>query len=101
MELTPKQMAGLNTAIERYHNGEKYTCISGYAGSGKSTLVKFIVSALQISEEEICYTAFTGKACNVLQKKGNKNEKHSKKNYRCFGGNYHSYIIGACFCFLL
>lgn len=73
MELTPKQMAGLNTAIERYRDGEKYTCISGYAGSGKSTLVKFIVSALQIPEEEICYTAFTGKACNVLQKKGNKN----------------------------
>lgn len=28
MELTPKQLAGLNTAIERYRNGEKYTCIS-------------------------------------------------------------------------
>lgn len=43
------------------------------AGSGKSTLVKFIVSALQIPEEEIVYACYTGKACNVLQQKGNKN----------------------------
>lgn len=73
MKLTPKQMEGLNIAIARYRAGEKYTCISGYAGSGKSTLVKFIVSALQIPEDDIVYACFTGKACNVLQQKGNKN----------------------------
>ena len=73
MELTTKQMEGLNIAIARYRAGEKYTCISGYAGSGKSTLVKFIVSALQIPEDDIVYACFTGKACNVLQQKGNKN----------------------------
>ena len=73
MELTAKQMEGLNIAIARYRAGEKYTCISGYAGSGKSTLVKFIVSALQIPENDIVYACFTGKACNVLQQKGNKN----------------------------
>lgn len=73
MELTAKQMEGLNIAIARYRAGEKYTCISGYAGSGKSTLVKFIVSALQIPEDDIVYACFTGKACNVLQQKGNKN----------------------------
>jgi exodeoxyribonuclease-5 len=73
MELTTKQMQGLNLAIERYRNHEKYTVISGYAGSGKSTLVKFIVAALQIPEDKIVYACYTGKACNVLQKKGNKN----------------------------
>jgi exodeoxyribonuclease-5 len=73
MELTAKQMEGLNIAIARYRADEKYTCISGYAGSGKSTLVKFIVSALQIPEDDIVYACFTGKACNVLQQKGNKN----------------------------
>ena len=73
MELTPKQLQGLEIAIQRYRAGEKYTVISGYAGSGKSTLVKFIVSALQIPEEAIVYACFTGKACNVLQQKGNKN----------------------------
>ena len=73
MELTRKQQEGLNIAIQRYRAGERYTVISGYAGSGKSTLVKFIVSALQVPEDRIVYACFTGKACNVLQQKGNKN----------------------------
>ena len=73
MILTNKQQQGLQIALERYRNHEKYTVISGYAGSGKSTLVKFIVSALEMPEENIVYACYTGKACNVLQKKGNKN----------------------------
>ena len=73
MELTAKQQQGLATAVQRYRQGERFTVISGYAGSGKSTLVKFIVSALQVPEDEIVYACFTGKACNVLQQKGNKN----------------------------
>ena len=73
MELTELQKKGLDIAVQRYQDGEKYTVISGYAGSGKSTLVKFIIAALQIPEEEVGYACYTGKACNVLQKKGNKN----------------------------
>lgn len=73
MVLTDQQLTGLTIALQRYKAGEKYTVISGYAGSGKSTLVKFLVAALQIPEEEVVYACFTGKACNVLQQKGNKN----------------------------
>ena len=73
MELTDQQLTGLAIALKRYKDGEKYTVISGYAGSGKSTLVKFLVAALQIPEDEIVYACFTGKACNVLQQKGCKN----------------------------
>ena len=45
---------------------------------GKSTLVKFIISALEQQydidpEKDVVYTSFTGKATQVLQKKGNKN----------------------------
>ena len=40
------------------------------AGTGKSTLIKFIISALDVSPEEVCYVAFTGKAATVLQQKG-------------------------------
>ena len=32
MELTEKQKQGLDIAIQRYENKEKYTVISGYAG---------------------------------------------------------------------
>ena len=73
MELTAKQEQGLKISVERFNNAEKYTVISGYAGAGKSTLVKFIVKALNVDEDEICYACFTGKAAQVLLKKGNKN----------------------------
>ena len=73
MELTSKQEQGLKIAIDRYKNHERYTCISGYAGTGKSTLVKFIISALDVDEDDVCYAAYTGKAAQVLLKKGNKN----------------------------
>ena len=75
MELTKRQEQGLKVAIARYQNREKYTCISGYAGSGKSTLVKFIVQSLPgiDPEKDVVYATFTGKAAQVLLKKGNNN----------------------------
>lgn len=75
MELTQRQSEGLKVAIARYKNRERYTCISGYAGTGKSTLVKFIIQSLPgiDPETDVCYCAYTGKAAQVLLKKGNKN----------------------------
>lgn len=75
MELNDKQKQGLDIAVDRYTRKERYTVISGYAGTGKSTLVKFIVAALPNidPDEDVIYTSFTGKATQVLQKKGNKN----------------------------
>ena len=70
MILTNKQEEGLRIAVERYKAREKYTCIAGYAGTGKSTLVKFIISALKIHPADVCYVAYTGKAATVLQQKG-------------------------------
>ena len=70
MILTKKQQEGLECAIARFNANESWTCISGYAGSGKSTLVKFIVAALHLEEEEVAYVAFTGKAAKVLSQKG-------------------------------
>lgn len=61
----------MREAVERYRRGEKYTVISGFAGSGKSTLVKFIINALDVDPEtEVAYVAFTGKAAAVLSQKG-------------------------------
>ena len=75
MELTYKQQQGLKIAVERFKNHEKYTVISGYAGTGKSTLVKFIVQALPGIDpyKDVVYTCFTGKAAQVLMSKGNTN----------------------------
>ena len=73
MILTKKQEEGLKIAIDRWKNKEKCTVISGFAGAGKSTLVRFIIQAMDVSEDDVCYCAYTGKATQVLQKKGNKN----------------------------
>jgi len=73
MELTAKQEEGLKIALERHKNKERYTVISGYAGAGKTTLVQYIIQALDVDEDKVAYAAFTGKAADVLKKKGNKN----------------------------
>ena len=70
MILTKRQEEGLKIAIARYHAREPYTCISGYAGTGKSTLVNVIIEALDLDPEfEVAYITFTGKAANVLRHK--------------------------------
>ena len=73
--LTKKQEEGLKIAVQRYLDGEKYTVISGYAGTGKSTLVKFIVQSLPFinPDVDVVFATFTGKAAQVLMSKGNRN----------------------------
>ena len=73
MVLTNKQEEGLKIAVARHRAHEKYTVIAGYAGTGKSTLVRFIIEALDVEPNKVCYATFTGKAAQVLAKKGNKN----------------------------
>ena len=71
MQLTTKQEQALKLAVANYNFGLPYTVIAGYAGSGKSTLVKYIISALNLNpEEDVCYVAYTGKAAQVLKQKG-------------------------------
>lgn len=79
MVLTNGQEKGLKIAVERYKNREPYTCIAGYAGTGKSTLVSHIVDALNIYSDEVCYVAFTGKASMVLREKGCSNSMTAHK----------------------
>lgn len=69
MILTDDQQKGLQIALDRYKNNKRYVVIAGYAGVGKSTLVRHIVDAIKPSNPIYC--AYTGKACKVLQQKGN------------------------------
>lgn len=70
MILTNGQEKGLKVAVERYKNKEPYTVIAGPAGSGKSSLVKFIIDALNVPEDKVVYITYTGKASLVLRNKG-------------------------------
>ena len=73
MILTNGQEKGLKIAVERYRNREPYTVIAGPAGSGKSSLVRFIIDALNIPEDLVVYIAYTGRASLVLRNKGCEN----------------------------
>lgn len=79
MILTSGQEKGLKIAVERYKNKEPYTVIAGPAGSGKSSLVRFIIDALDIPEEQVVYIAYTGKASLVLRNKGCENSLTAHK----------------------
>ncbi|MBR5795995.1 MAG: AAA family ATPase [Erysipelotrichaceae bacterium] len=73
MVLTQGQEKGLKIAVERYKRKEAYTVIAGYAGVGKTYLVKHIVEALNIKPQDVCYISYTGKASLVLREKGCEN----------------------------
>ena len=70
MILTAGQEKGLKVAVERYKKRKPYTVIAGYAGTGKSTLVQFIIDELNVHEQDVVYVAYTGKASLVLKNKG-------------------------------
>lgn len=73
MKLNLDQEKALSIILQRYKDKERYVMVSGYAGVGKSTLVKFAIEALNVSKEKVAYASFTGKAAEVLRKKGNPN----------------------------
>lgn len=70
MILTKGQEEGLKIAVQRYREHKPYTVIGGFAGSGKSTLVQFIIDELNLYEDDVVYIAYTGKASLVLRNKG-------------------------------
>ena len=93
--LTEKQKEAVELCVARYKAHKAYTCIAGYAGVGKSTVVRFIIQALGFTDAEVSYIAFTGKAALVLREKGCPNamtaHKLLYKAFRNKDGTY-SYI---------
>lgn len=53
-----------------YFSDEQEFYLAGYAGTGKSTIVKEIIESLGLVKG-VRYCAFTGKAASVMAKKGN------------------------------
>ncbi len=84
INLTKKQEDGIKIAKRRYEMDEPYTCISGFAGTGKSTLVKYLIQELGIESKYIAYACFTGKAALVLQQKGQDAVTLHKLLYKSF-----------------
>lgn len=77
MKLTDSQNKAVDIILKRYEEGRPYTCLAGVAGVGKSTVISFVVEALKgkygIKDDQFAFVAPTGKACEVMRAKGNKN----------------------------
>lgn len=74
MSLNLDQEKGLNIIVDRYLGRERYTVLSGYAGTGKSYLLRHAISALGLNPEvDVAFATPTGKAAQVLSSMGNKN----------------------------
>lgn len=76
MELTKAQNDALKILIDRYKAKELYSVLCGYAGVGKTTCIKFLVEYFLgngLNEEDIVFTAYTGRAVQVMIDKGNQN----------------------------
>lgn len=54
-------------------NNEHLYLTNDYIVTHNTTLVKFIIEALDIEQDKVAYATFTGKAAEVLRKKGNPN----------------------------
>lgn len=70
MELTQAQDNAMRLVIDMYWEGCKYACVAGYAGVGKSTLIQHIIANLGLGYDEVAYVTYTGKAAEVLRRKG-------------------------------
>lgn len=79
MVLTSGQEQAVKVAVQRYKNHEPYTVIAGYAGTGKTTCVQYIIDALGMTDADVVYIAYTGKATLVLSSKGCNNTMTAHK----------------------
>jgi exodeoxyribonuclease-5 len=66
MQLDEVQARVVESIISDLEQGKKIITLGGYAGTGKTTLIKYLVSVLDGWD----VAAFTGKAVSVLKKKG-------------------------------
>jgi exodeoxyribonuclease V len=70
--LTPMQEAAVK-AIEQWykHSSNQTFFLAGYAGTGKSTLVQYVIEKLGLRLNRVAFACYTGKAALVLTQKAN------------------------------
>lgn len=68
IQLSTAQMGVVEMIMQWYTYDKKQTfALAGYAGTGKTTMAKFIAESIN---GETLFVAYTGKAANVLREKG-------------------------------
>lgn len=72
ISLTQEQEIAVKKAKKWWKNKDRQIFeISGVAGSGKSTVLYYLVDELNIAHEDVLFVTFVGKAALVLARKGN------------------------------
>ncbi len=57
-------------SIEKWFNEDDQTYfLAGYAGTGKTTLVNYVIDKLKIKLSEVAFACYTGKAALVVTQK--------------------------------
>jgi len=69
MQLSNEQKDIIRNILKSYESNQVLT-MGGYAGTGKSTIISTLIQALKNRGLDFAVGAYTGKATNVLRKKG-------------------------------
>ena len=95
--LTEEQRNAIVKACSWYYdtsyNKKNYFVISGYAGTGKSTIVKTLIDVLGLANYNVLFAAFTGKASLILRIKGNMANTIHKSFYNIYYGDNGMYYF--------
>jgi exodeoxyribonuclease-5 len=70
MQLSDEQGRAVAAVVRWFKGKQQVFELSGPAGTGKTTLAKYITEELGLTGSEVLYCAFTGKAALVLSQKG-------------------------------
>lgn len=70
MQLTIEQESALKILKHKVLDKEKTSILQGYAGTGKSTTLRFLLESLGYHESRIHFCAYTGTAAKILMDAG-------------------------------
>ena len=74
--LTDEQNRAINTFKTWFNNNKKgYFSLLGCAGTGKSSLIPYLIDSLKLRKSQVAVCSYTGKAALVLKRKGINNAK--------------------------
>lgn len=71
MKLNEQQAQAIEALRKWWYNGNKQVFqISGAAGTGKTTLIRYLINEIKLEHDEVLFTAFVGKATLAMSRNG-------------------------------
>ena len=71
MKLNEQQAQAIEALRKWWYDGKKQVFqISGAAGTGKTTLIRYLINEIKLEHDEVLFTAFVGKATLAMTRNG-------------------------------